>query len=122
MKKKSNFYNAFTIQTSHPIEKMNFSQRRYQGFRGKTEFDKKRIVLNSKNTFSVHGYENYMCQSTYVLFEEQLPENLEIAFINFIEDINPKYLLVIINDTLTSTSSLYLKQIVKNELYFDDGK
>lgn len=100
----------FKIQVSdEPINNLNFSQRRYEGFRGKVEFDKKRIIVSSKNKYSVHGYENYMCDRAFVLLEEELPDYEEIVYINFIEDIVPKFIIMIVNNTKDKKSRIVLQ-------------
>jgi len=63
-----------------------------------------------------------MFSSSVILLEETLPDHEEIAFISFLEDIVPKYIILIINDTKVKSSRLYLKQIKKNDLFFDTGK
>ena len=44
----------------------------------------------------------------------------EIQFIDSIEDIVPKYLFLIVNNTKTKQTSLYIKLIKKNDQYFDE--
>ena len=93
---------------------MSASQRRYHGFRNHVEFDKKRILLSSTNQFSIHGYENYMSDVSYELLHHQLSSDEEIKYIDFIEDIVPKYLFMIVNNTVKKESYLYIKLICKN--------
>ena len=45
---------------------------------------------------------------------------MEIKYINFIEDIVPKYLFLIANDTENKVSYLYIKYIKKNDQFFKD--
>jgi hypothetical protein len=49
-----------------------------------------------------------MCDKAFVLLEEELPENEEIMYINFIEDIVPKFIIMIINDTKDKKSRIVL--------------
>ena len=115
------FQNVFTIETEkEEIKHLNFSQRRYEGFRGKVEFDKKRIIVSSKNKYSVHSYENYMCDKAFVMLEEELPDHETLVYINFIEDIVPKFLIMIINDTKAMKSRIVLQQIIKTKEYFKE--
>lgn len=101
---------------------MAFSQRRYNGFRGQVEFDKKRIVVSGKQEFSIFGYENFMSDENYELLHLVLPPDEEIQFVEFIEDIVPKYLFLIIKNTKTKQTNLYIKLIKKNNQYFEDKK
>jgi len=39
----------------------------------------------------------------------------------FLDDIMPKYVIMIINDTNQKKSYLYIKQIKKNEEFFDNN-
>ena len=55
-----------------------------------------------------------MSDKYYELLHEELDEGEEIVYINFIEDIVPKYLFVIINNTETKESFLHIKFIKKN--------
>ena len=89
----------FNLEVEHEVSKMSFSQRRYNGFRGQVEFDKKRIVVSSKQEFSIFGYENFMSDVNYELLHVSVAPHEEIQFIDFIEDIVPKYLFMIINNT-----------------------
>ena len=45
---------------------------------------------------------------------------MEIKYINFIEDIVPKYLFLIANDTENKVSYLYIKYIKKNDHFFKE--
>ena len=81
------------------MEFLSFSQRRYQGFRNHTEFDKKRILVAGKNSFRILGYENYSSDVNYELLYESFGDHEEIKYIDFIEDVVPKYLFIIVNDT-----------------------
>lgn len=115
------FQSVFNIDAGeNPIKQLNFSQRRYEGFRGKVEFDKKRLVMSSKNKYSVFSYENYMCDKAYLLLEEELADHDEIVYLNFIEDIVPKFIILIVNDTRAKKSRIMLQQIVKTEEFFKD--
>lgn len=46
---------------------------------------------------------------------------MQIIYINFIEDIVPKYLFLIVNDTESMKSYFYIKLIKKNEEFFKNG-
>lgn len=72
------FSEVFNMELDHQISSMSFSQRRYNGFRGQTEFDKKRILVSGKNEFSIFGYENYMSDVNYELLHVILNSNEEI--------------------------------------------
>jgi len=98
---------------------MSFSQRRYHGFRNHVEFDKKRILLSSINEFSIHGYENCTSDVSYELLHQQLSSDEEIKYADFIEDIVPKYLFMIVNNTTKRESYLYIKLICKNKQFFN---
>ena len=45
------FKNVFKIDPEIDTKFLQFSQRRFAGFRSKIEFDKKRLILSNKNTF-----------------------------------------------------------------------
>ena len=119
MRKGAQYSELFNIQIEEPVEFLSFSQRKFNGFRGHVEFDKKRIVVASKNTFRVLGYENFSSDLKYELLYETLEEHEEIKYIDFIEDVVPKYLFMIVNDTKAKQSNLYIRLIKKNEAYFD---
>jgi hypothetical protein len=61
-----------------------------------------------------------MTDNSYLLAEETLPDNMEVKYINFIEDVVPKYLFLIANDTENMISYLYIKFITKNEEFFEN--
>jgi hypothetical protein len=67
--KNESFQEVFNIQNNFETSNLNFSQRRYEGFRGRTEFDKKRILMSGKQKFSIHSFENYMQDEAVVLLE-----------------------------------------------------
>ena len=56
-----------------------------------------------------------MCDKAFLLLEENFQDFEEIIHINFIEDIVPKFILIIINNTVSRKSRIVLKQIVKNK-------
>ena len=64
----------------------------------------------------MHEYEN-LCETTCVLVEENLNPGEEIVYIDFLEDIVPKYLLMIVNDLKEQKSHLYIKHLIKNSLH-----
>ena len=45
------FKSVFKINPEIDTKFLQFSQRRFAGFRSKIEFDKKRLILSNKNTF-----------------------------------------------------------------------
>ena len=49
--KQEMFKNVFKIDPEIDTKFLQFSQRRFAGFRSKIEFDKKRLILSNKNTF-----------------------------------------------------------------------
>ena len=97
---------------------MAFSQRKYHGFRNHVEFDKKRILVSGTNEFSIYGYVNSTSDTSYKLLHHQLGPDDEIKYADFIEDIVPKYLFMIINNTTKKESYLYIKLICKNKEFF----
>ena len=109
----------FNLQLEEPVDFLSFSQRRFSGFRGHIEFDKKRIMVASKNSFRILGYENFSSDENYELLCETLEDYEEIKYIDFIEDVVPKYLFMIVNDTKIKQSNLYIRLIKKNEAYFN---
>lgn len=50
-----------------------------------------------------------MCDRAFVLLEEELPETQEIVYINFIEDIVPKFIFMIVNDLKEKKSTIVLQ-------------
>ena len=111
---RTEYSDAFRINSGFPINFMSFSQRQYHGFRNHVEFDKKRILVSNTNQFSIHGYENCMSDASYELLNHQLSCEEEIKYVDFIEDIVPKYLFMIVNNTVKKESYLYIKLICKN--------
>mmetsp|Transcript_29651 Transcript_29651/g.45196 ORF Transcript_29651/g.45196 Transcript_29651/m.45196 type:complete len:135 (-) Transcript_29651:1629-2033(-) len=59
-----------------------------------------------------------MSDSSFELYSEKLCDHLEVKFIDFIEDVVPKYLLMVINDSRDRKSYLYVKHLVKNKKFF----
>lgn len=49
--KQEKFKHVFQIDPEFETTQVSFSQRRYAGFRNKIEFDKKRLILSTKNSF-----------------------------------------------------------------------
>ena len=66
------------MELEHEVEQMAFSQRRYNGFRGQVEFDKKRIVVSGKQEFSIFGYENFLSDENYELLKMVVQPDEEI--------------------------------------------
>ena len=76
-------------------------------------------MVASKNSFRILGYENFSSDENYELYCETLEDYEEIKYIDFIEDVVPKYLFMIVNDTKAKQSNLYIRLIKKNEAYFN---
>lgn len=76
---------------------MSFSQRKFLGFRNRYEFDKKRIVMASKKSFVVVGYDYE--KKVYELLRSNVSNDEEIRYIGFLEDHIPSYLFLIIYNT-----------------------
>ena len=98
------------------ISTVSFSQRRYIGFRNRYEFEKKRILFANKHTFSVVGYDHR--KHVHELMRQSLEDESEqeIRFIDFIEDSQPSYLLMLIYDHSTQKTSLKILQFKKTEV------
>ena len=108
---KRQYTETFNLDLDHNIKYLSFSQRRFNGFRGQIEFDKKRILVSSKNEFSIYGYESYMSDVNYELLRVTMGDSDEIRYIDFIEDVVPKYLFMIVNNRDTKQSNLFIKLI-----------
>lgn len=63
-----------------------------------------------------------MSDVSYELLHHQLGPDEEIKYIDFIEDIVPKYLFMIVNNAAKKESYLYIKLICKNQEFFDRKK
>jgi len=63
------FKNVFNIDPEFDTKFLQFSQRRFAGFRSKIEFDKKRLILSNRNSFQVYGYDNYAMNNAHLLLE-----------------------------------------------------
>jgi hypothetical protein len=48
---------TFEYELHFPIHFLSFSQRRFQGFQKKFEFDRKRVVVASDQEYAVIGYD-----------------------------------------------------------------
>ena len=70
LQKMRQYTQVLNIDVETPIKHLDFSQRRYNGFRNQIEFDKKRIVIAGDNEYSVHGYESFLRDTSYVLLHE----------------------------------------------------
>lgn len=57
-------------------------------------------------------------QNPNLLLEQKYPDNYEIVFINFLEDVVPTYIFMILNDKEKHESHLYIKHILKDDRYF----
>ena len=94
---------AFSCLVKHqavkePIMFLKFGQRRFKGFRESYQFDKKRILVVTKRSYSVFEFEPVKRALYNKLVEEQFDENYEIVYADFLEDLNPKYVLLVINN------------------------
>ena len=96
---------------------MKFSQRRFRGFRESLQFDKKRILVAGKNSYSVHEFDSVKRELSTKLVEERLNAGFELVYADFLEDMVPKYVMLVINDTKARKSYLPVKTIMKSEIY-----
>ena len=102
------------------IQHLAFSQRRYIGFRGRQEFEKKRIVIGNGESYSVIGYDHR--KHVYELLRQSVsdPENQEIRFVSFLEDSQPYYLLILVYDKIQEKTNLQIMEIKKNQKVRDE--
>ena len=65
---------------------LSFSQKKFIGFRNRTEFEKKRLLISNKKSYRILGFDQR--KHVYELFKGQVDdlENDEIVFIDFLED------------------------------------
>ena len=64
---------AFELKQDYDIKYLAFSQRKYLGFRGRYEFDKKRILAAGKDQFSIFGYDHR--KNVYELLRYKLDDS-----------------------------------------------
>ena len=60
-----------------------------------------------------------MSDVNYELLRVTMGDSDEIRYIDFIEDVVPKYLFMIVNNRDTKQSNLFIKLIKKNPEYFE---
>ena len=80
------------------------------------QFDKKRIIVAGKNSYSVHEFDSVKRELSTKLVEENLNSGFELLYANFLEDMVPKYVMLVINDTNARRTYLTVKTIVKSEV------
>lgn len=85
------------------------------GFRGKQEFDKKRLLVANKETFSVVGYDHR--KHVFELIRQGIEdkENNEIRFVSFLDDSQPYYILLLVANKETGKTSLQIMEIKRDE-------
>ena len=113
------------FQMKHELRDINtlsFSQRRYIGFRNRYEFEKKRILVANEHTYSVVGYDHR--KHVFELLRQQVTDttNQSIRFIDFLEDNQPSYLLMLVYDKITKKTSLMIMQFKKTEIVRDESQ
>ena len=104
---------VFEFQYSFPISFLSFSQRRFVGFRNKTEFDKKRVLFSSKQEFVIIGYDYE--KRVYELLRSSVSLEEEIKFISFLEDHNPSFVFVITYNSREIKSYIKILKLKKNK-------
>ena len=91
---------------------MGFSQRKEIGYRNKTEFDQKRIMIASDTKVSLLGYtkdsNNHFEIATYKL---RCKDSL-ITFATFVDDFNPMLIFLVTYSRKKNKSSFKLVQLV----------
>ena len=68
----------------------------------------------------MYGFESNVTGKNYELLSVQYPDHMEIKFAEFIEDVVPKYIVMVINDNRKKISHLQVKQIKKNTEFFEN--
>ena len=103
------------------ISTLAFSQRRYIGFRNRYEFEKKRILVANEHAYSVVGYDHR--KHVFELLRQQVndPTSQSIRFIDFLEDSQPSYLLMLVYDQTTKKTSLQIMQVKKTDIVRDES-
>ena len=97
------------------VSYLGFSQRRFIGFRNRYEFEKKRLIVASKKQYSVVGYDHRKHVYELLRSEVENEQNEEIRFIDFLEDSQPQYLLILTANKQTRKTSLQIMHIKKDE-------
>ena len=93
---ESKLLDIFQYNLEAPILYLSFSQRKFLGFRNKFEFDRKRVLLASKSSFAVIGYD--INDQPHQLMNMVMDEEEEIQLITFIDDENPANILLVTYD------------------------
>ena len=88
------------------INFLGFAQRKFIGFRNRYEFEKRRLVMASKHSYSIIGFDHR--KHVYELLRGSVddPEKQEILFIDFLEDSSPQYILILTANKQTGKTSL----------------
>ena len=96
------------------VRYLGFSQRRFIGFRNRYEFEKKRLIVASSSQYSVVGYDHR--KHVFELLRSGISDeqNEEIRFIDFLEDSQPQYLLILTANKGTKKTSLQIMHIKKD--------
>lgn len=101
---------------------LGFSQRRFIGFRNRYEFEKKRILVGNRSEFSVIGYDHRKHVFELLRHQVEDPDNEEIVFIDFLEDSQPVYVMVLSVNTLSKATSMRILQIKKEDRVRDESQ
>lgn len=96
------------------IEFLGFAQRRFIGFRNRFEFEKKRFIVANRHYYSVIGYDHRKHVFELLRGEVADKTNEEIRFIDFLEDSQPQYLLILTACKATKKTSLQIMHIKKD--------
>lgn len=71
----------------NPVKFLSFSQRKFRGFRGQYEFDRKRLLIASETGFCILSYD--IDEKPLVLIDTSVSDNEVIKYIGFIDDEKP---------------------------------
>ena len=115
----SKLTDIFQYNLDAPVLFISFSQRKFLGFRNRFEFDRKRVLIASKSSFSIISYD--MNDQPHELMNMAMDEEEEIQLITFLDDENPANILLMTYDySPQRTISRILK--VKHETQQEDPK
>ena len=103
------------------VDYFGFSQRRFLGFRNRFEFEKKRLIVGNKQSYSIIGYDHRKHVYELLRHTVQDPANQEIRYIDFLEDSQPQYLLILTSNKETKKTSLQIMQIKKDQQVRDES-
>ena len=103
------------------VDYFGFSQRRFIGFRNRFEFEKKRLIVGNKKAYSIVGYDHR--KHVYELLRQEVAdkENEEIRYIDFLEDSQPQYVLILTSNKQTRKTSLQIMQVKKDQQVRDES-